>query len=50
MPLRFTLAGRAVAVATLTFLATSAAYAQGKVADAPKPGNHAMANEQAYAA
>jgi hypothetical protein len=44
MPVR-----RAAAVAALTFLAASAAHAQGKVADAPKPGDHTTANEQAYA-
>jgi hypothetical protein len=45
----FTPACRAAAVAALTFLATSAAYAQGKVADAPPSGGHTTANEQAYA-
>ncbi|GAB3637365.1 hypothetical protein GCM10027422_29550 [Hymenobacter arcticus] len=42
-------AGRAIAVAALIFLAASAAHAQGKVDDAPKPGGHTTANEQAYA-
>ena len=45
----FTPAYRAVVVVALTFLAASAAHAQGKVADAPKPGDHTTANEQAYA-
>jgi|GEM_PF-6302152 len=49
MPLNFTSARRAAAVAALTFLAASVAHGQGKVADAPKPGNHTTANEQAYA-
>ena len=49
MLFNFTPAHRAVAVAALTFLASTAAHAQGKVADAPKPGGHTTANEQAYA-
>jgi hypothetical protein len=49
MLLHFTPAGRAAALAALTFLAATTAHAQGKVADAPKPGDHTPANEQAYA-
>lgn len=45
MLFRFVPACRAAAVAVLTFLAASAAHAQGKVADAPKPGDHTPANE-----
>ena len=49
MLFNFTPAYRAAAVAALTFLASTAAHAQGKVDDAPKPGGHTTANEQAYA-
>ena len=49
MLFNLTPAYRAAAVAALTFLASTAAQAQGKVADAPKPGGHTTANEQAYA-
>ncbi len=40
---------RAAALALFSCLATSVAHAQGKVADAPPPGGHTTANEQAYA-
>ena len=40
---------RVAALAAFCCLATAAAHAQGKVADAPPSGGHTTANEQAYA-